>query len=81
MHRIYEDSCRTIALLSLTVTDRSLLEILVSYLYDDEFEYGSGFRLLANVHTNIGDSMKFTTLFVSKILLNAISDDAWLTRT
>lgn len=42
MHRVYEESGRSVVPLSFTETERSLLEILISYLYDDASEYGSG---------------------------------------
>jgi hypothetical protein len=81
MHKIYEESWRTVAPSSLTVTDRSPVEILISYLYDDEFKYGSEFRLLDDIHTGIDDGIRFITLSVSIMLLDAILDDAWFTRT
>ncbi|CAN9435098.1 unnamed protein product [Alternaria alternata] len=54
MHRIYEESSWTVAVLSVTITDHSLLECFITYLYFEEAERETE-RNLAKLSRRIGD--------------------------
>jgi len=81
MHHVYERSMWTVAPLSYTITDMSLAESLITYLWDDRIKYAPwrkgceaewDYRYTSNFQPYLRDSYE---------LLDAIGNDKWFTRT
>lgn len=82
MHRIYEESKWTVAILSVTITDHSLLECFVTYLYFEEAEREMERTLVKlsrkrSAHTSAFDQR----VQGATTLLHYITKDTWFSRT
>ncbi|KAF7678950.1 hypothetical protein GT037_002698 [Alternaria burnsii] len=82
MHRIYEESKWTVAILSVTITDHSLVECFVTYIYFEEAERETE-RNLAKISRETSDH---TSAFDQRVqgattLLHYITQDMWFSRT
>ena len=82
MHRIYEESKWTVAVLSFTITDHSLLEYFVTYLYFEEAARETERSLARLSRKTVGYPGAFNQCVEgATTLLHYITEDTWFSRT
>jgi hypothetical protein len=82
MHRIYEESKWTVAVLSVTITDHSLLECFIAYFYFEEAERETERNLAKFSRKTGGYSGSFgQRVKGATTLLQFITQDTWFSQT